>query len=219
MVKRDGKRKTRDQLSQKRYPKLGHYLIVTDTKETEKNYFTGLRNYLPIDLQSRIVIKVHQAKTGKLVDEALRLASLEPHFAEIWIVLDRDQVKRFDQLIVKAEAKGIKTGWSNPCIEIWFNAYFGEMPACIDSVSCCKGFETEFFRTTGQKYQKSDPDIYAKLHHSGDEQEAIRLAKQKIIEHEKDNKTKPSTMCPATKVHILVEEITSITNSSTVREH
>ena len=37
-VERNGKRKTRDQLSKQRIPELGYYFIVTDTKETEQNY-------------------------------------------------------------------------------------------------------------------------------------------------------------------------------------
>lgn len=41
--RRAGKRKDRNQRVGIRVPELGYYLIVTDTKETEKNYFEGLR--------------------------------------------------------------------------------------------------------------------------------------------------------------------------------
>ena len=40
---RAGKRKDRNQRVGTRIPELGYYLIVTDTEETEKNYFEGLR--------------------------------------------------------------------------------------------------------------------------------------------------------------------------------
>ena len=40
---RAGKRKDRNQRVGTRVPELGYYLIVTDTEETEKNYFEGLR--------------------------------------------------------------------------------------------------------------------------------------------------------------------------------
>ena len=52
---RTGKRSPRES-SQKRIPDLGYYIIVTDTKETEKNYMEGLRDSLPDELQGRIVI-------------------------------------------------------------------------------------------------------------------------------------------------------------------
>lgn len=44
--RRAGKRKDRNQRVGTRVPELGYYLIVTDTKETEKNYFDGLRDRL-----------------------------------------------------------------------------------------------------------------------------------------------------------------------------
>lgn len=44
---RAGRRKDRNQRVGKRVPELGYYLIVTDTEETEKNYFEGLRDSIP----------------------------------------------------------------------------------------------------------------------------------------------------------------------------
>lgn len=76
---RNGKRKTRDELSRKRKPELGYYLIVTDTKETEKNYFYGLKNSVPKKFQDKIAIKIiNNCKTSELVDRALEEASLHP---------------------------------------------------------------------------------------------------------------------------------------------
>lgn len=208
-VERNGNRKTREQMLKRRVPELGYYFIVTDTKETEQNYMLGLRESIPKELQGKLVIKVVKTTTKNLVDEALNLASLNPQYGEIWIVFDRDQVKDFDELIRQARCKGINVGWTNPCIEAWFYAYFGEMPNYQDSVSCCSGFNTTYERTTRQKYVKSDPQIYKKLNCFGDEQEAIALAERKIVEHWANCKDKPSKMCPCTTVHLLVGEIKS----------
>lgn len=207
MASRNGKRKTREQLTKRRTPKMGYYIIVTDTKETEQNYMVGLRNSIPEERQGKLVIKVSRAKTVKLVDEACDLAASLSQYSEPWIVFDRDQVEDFDQIINAANSKGIHVGWSNPCIEVWFNAYFGAMPTYQDSVKCCKGFSDAFLQRTGQKYKKSDPDIYAKLNRFGDEQEAIRLAEQKLKQHRRDCNHTPSRMCPCTTVHELVREI------------
>ena len=208
-VERNGKRKTRDQMTKRRVPELGYYFIVTDTKETEQNYMLGLRDSIPKELQGKLVIKVVKTATKDLVDEALNLASLYPQFGEIWIVFDRDQVKNFDEIIRQARDRGISVGWTNPCIEAWFNAYFGEMPNYQDSVSCCSGFSTTYERATRQRYVKSDTQIYEKLNRFGDEERAIALAEQKITEHRADCKDKPSKMCPCTTVHLLVREIKS----------
>lgn len=59
---RAGKRKSRNQRVGTRIPELGYYLIVTDTEETEKNYFEGLRDSIPKELKNRLIIKVEKLK-------------------------------------------------------------------------------------------------------------------------------------------------------------
>lgn len=206
---RNGKRKTREQLLKRRIPELGYYFIVTDTKETEQNYMYGLRDSIPEHLQGKIVIKVVKTKTKNLVEEAMNLASLNPQYGEPWIIFDKDQVQNFDEIITEAMSKEIHVGWTNPCIEEWFSAYFGTMPTYADSVRCCDGFAQVFERRTNQKYSKSDDLIYDKLNHYGNEAEAIVIATQKMIEHKNNCKNKPSEMCPGTTVHLLVDEIKS----------
>ena len=202
---RNGKRKTREELSRKRVPKLGYYLIVTDTKETERNYLQGLRDSIPKELQDKLVIKVAKGKTSCLVEEALDLASLHPQYVEPWIVFDRDKVPNFDEIIKNAEAQGIHVGWSNPCIEIWFNAYFGAMPTYSTSVKCVDGFSNEFKSKTGLTYDKSYSNIYSKLNEYGDEGKAIELAKSKIKEHKQNEKNNPTEMVPASTLCFLIE--------------
>ena len=211
-LERNGSRKIRRQLFKQRIPKLGYYFIVTDTKETEQNYMFGLRNSIPPELQGKLVIKVVKTKTKNLVEEALNLASLNPQYGEIWIIFDRDQVQNFDEIISEAITKGINIGWTNPCIEERFSAYFGAMPTYANSVSCCNGFEQIFERNAHQKYVKSDLAIYEKLNRFGNEEKAIRIATQKMHDHRIQGKYKPSEQIPGTTVHLLVDEIKSKIN-------
>ena len=212
---RNGQRQKREERSQRK-PELGYYYIVTDTEETEKNYMEGLRDSIPAALQGKIVIKVVEKPTKELVDEAERLFALNPQYSEPWILFDRDEVKDFDAIIALAKSKKIHVGWTNPCIEEWFWAYFGSMPNKQDSVSCCKGFADEYERKTGKKYVKSDPYIYNNLIQFGDEQAAIALAQQKYDEQLRIGRKKPSEMVPCTTVHKLIKEIKEkIQNSDT----
>ena len=211
-LERNGSRKIRGQLFKQRIPKLGYYFIVTDTKETEQNYMFGLRNSIPPELQGKLVIKVVKTKTKNLVEEALNLASLNPQYGEIWIIFDRDQIQNFDEIISEAITKGINIGWTNPCIEEWFSAYFGTMPTYANSVSCCNGFEQIFERNAHQKYVKSDLAIYEKLNRFGNEEKAISIATQKMHDHSIQGKDKPSEQIPGTTVHLLVDEIKSKIN-------
>ena len=94
---RNGVRKRRDSFPQK-VPDLGYYFVVTDTKETERNYLYGLRDALPAELQGRIVIKVSSAKTKELI-KACEQATIDPQYRQCWIVFDRDKVVNFDDII------------------------------------------------------------------------------------------------------------------------
>ncbi len=203
---RKGKRKGRDNF-RTRIPDLGCYFIVTDTKETEENYMNGIRDSLPKDLQGRIVIKVSKAKTDELVDVCKEQAAMEPQYGEPWIVFDRDQVVHFDQIIENAKQKGVNVGWSNPCIEIWFDAYFGRMHGYQDSVICCRKFANTFEKKTGREYKKSSSQIYTMLNRYGNEIEAIKIAESRLAQYLRAGIDKPSEMCPCTTVHRLVEEI------------
>lgn len=213
MNERNGKRSPRSAMGKK--PQLGYYLIVTDTKETEKNYILGIRDNIPPKEQKKIAIRVKKAKTKNLVEEALDELSADPQYRSVWIVFDRDEVKNFDEIIKQAENNHVSVAWSNPCIEIWFAAYFGDMPAWEDSVACCSKFADLYKKKTGSEYVKSEKDIYKKLLKHGDEAAAIALARQKTKEHLRNGKGKPSEQCPASAICELVDEIRSKIGSDT----
>ena len=205
---RAGKRKDRNARYATREPILGYYLIVTDTEETEKNYFEGLKDSIPPENRDRIVIKVEKAKTTyNLVERTIELSSAQAQQRIPWIVFDRDQVKDFDGIIREAERNDIHAGWSNPCFEIWMFAYLGEMPNIPDSVTCCSRFSDRFEKVTGQPYQKNDEDVYKKLIQYGDFDTAFRLAERNLARAMEDGR-KPSEAYPACTVHYLVKEIT-----------
>ncbi len=204
---RAGKRKDRNKHVGVRAPELGYYLIVTDTEETEKNYFEGLRDSIPVELKDRLVIRVEKAKTIELVRKALDLMERESQYRIPWVVFDRDQVKEFDEIIRTAERRGVGAGWSNPCFEIWMYAYFGEMPVIRESFACCDRFADQYEKVTGQKYSKNDRNIYRKLVQLGNETRAIQVAEQCYRKCLEDGKKKPSEMWPVSMVYQLVSEI------------
>lgn len=212
---RDGTRRKRENRPL-REPDLGYYYIVTDTEETERTYLEGLRSSVPDQFQNRLVIKIYRDKTKKLVETCLEKASLQPQYSKPWIVFDRDRVTDFDKIILEAEKAGVSVGWSNPCIEIWFEAYFGRMNTYQDSVSCNKGFEKVFRAATSRKYDKADKKIYELLTSLGNESTAIKTADSKYQEHIRNNRSKPSSMSPCTTLHRLVKEIRNTTDEASL---
>lgn len=206
---RTGERKTRNRRKKRRTLELGYYLIITDTEATEGLYFTGLHDSLSEENRKKLVIKVENTSTKKMIDTCLKMTAYDAQYRIPWIVFDRDRVKDFDGIIQDAENQNINVGWSNPCFEIWMHAYFGDMPSIYESKSCCAKFGKVFKRKTTQEYDKSDKHIYNKLSRYGDEQSAIKIAEQCLRKCEREGKVKPSEMFPCTTVYRLVEEIKS----------
>lgn len=204
-MNRRGRRNQRRTNSRK--PELGYYIIITDAEETEKNYFNGLREALPDPYKQKIVIKTKKTETRNLVNSAINELQDSPNYAQPWIVFDRDRVTNFDQIIEEAQKKHIEVGWSNPCFEIWFFAYFGKMPNLPTSVECCRRFNILFRQKCGNDYKKSDPLIYEKLKNYGDISLAIDRAKQRYKELISSSKGRPSTMISCTSIYSLIEEI------------
>ena len=159
-----------------------------------------------------------KAKTDELVTACKEQAAMEPQYGEPWIVFDRDRVIHFDQIIENAKQEGVNVGWSNPCIEIWFDAYFGRMHGYQDSVTCCREFANTFEKKTGQEYKKSSNQIYTMLNRYGNEPEAIKIAGSRYAQYLRDGVDKPSGMCPCTTVHRLVDEIKDKIERSTSNE-
>lgn len=200
----NGQRKPRT--PQTRIPELGYYLIITDGEETEKNYFNGLRDSLPDDIKEKIVITTITTDTKSLKYKVIEEKAKRAGFRKTWVVFDKDQNNSFDSLIKEIESLDASAGWSNPCFEIWLNAYFGEMPNNQASTKCCEEFSKAFKAKTKKDYKKNDGGIYKKLIQFGDEEKAISIAESKL--KEALNRTcVPSEMYPATTVYKLVEEI------------
>lgn len=203
-IERKGKLKGRSTIG--RSPDLGYYLIITDTKATEKNYFEAIRKNIPEQYQNRLVISVIKEETKNLVKKAREQRGIDPQVRDIWIIFDRDDVKSFDQIILDAQEANINVGWSNPCIEIWFFSYFGRIPKPLNSVLCCHQFSQKYKKVTGQAYDKADKDIYKRLLQFGNEESAIKRSKERYS-NECKGCNMPSKMLSANTIYQLINEL------------
>ena len=202
------RRRTRNEVSIHRKNLLANYLIITDTEQTEANYIRGLKESLPEQVHNRIQIKIiDSVKTSKLIETAENERARTAQYSEVWLLFDRDKVIPFDKIIEEAKGKDIQVGWSNPCIEIWFLAYFGSMSTYAESVQCVSAFKNKFRQVTGIEYTKSSRDIYKKLTAYGNEQKALKMADERYTAYMSNEKTKPSQMDSTTTLHLLVRAI------------
>ena len=122
-------------LTNKRKPNK-RILILCEGKETEPNYFKGLKQdtYHRNKLAAlRIELYDSGKNTGKeLVVEAKYLkktanAEKNPYDA-IWIVIDRDGYTKHPQTFDQANANKINIAFSSISFEFWFLLHFIYMP-------------------------------------------------------------------------------------------
>lgn len=170
----------------------------------------GLKESLPKSVRDQLQIKVvSDIDTNKLVEKACSLRSKSSVYCDTWIVFDRDLVPNFDRIIKDAESNGIHVAWSNPCIEMWFLAYFNKTPNIPDSTTCIREFKNDCYSKMNKyEYHKDDKAIYNKLIQYGDEVQAIRCAKARYKSLQ-DISRKCSEMVGGTTLYQLVEDIKS----------
>ncbi|MDD4019180.1 MAG: RloB family protein [Kiritimatiellae bacterium] len=209
--------KTKREQRQKRNLRLGGYLIVTDTEETEANYFNGFVSNIPSKYKDDLQIKIFPGKDLKtIIDFAESERNRDVRFRNVWIIFDRDKVKNFDELISDANQLDMNVGWSNPCFEIWMSAYFGKMKKCTSSMTCCTNFKKLLISKTPKKvYCKSDSDIYEVLAKYGNENKAIDFARKRHSEWLKEYRN-PSDMIACSTVYALISEIRGKTTQLSV---
>lgn len=92
-------------------PRPNSFLIITEGKETEPNYFNGLAEHIhkkyerSIDIQQPTIDTHGEGKsTGSLVNKALKIAARSRIiYNQTWILFDKDQFDDFDEAIQQCE--------------------------------------------------------------------------------------------------------------------
>lgn len=193
------------------------YIFVTDGTVTETEYITGLIESTRQRTGKTISVRFKKVDTDKLVKVCQdELVKSEDYNAQLWIVLDKDQVPDFDRKIKEAESLDrVHVAWSNPCLEIWFLCYINKMKFFQTSQQCCKEFGRFFKSKKGIDYDKSQHSlkgIYEFLNNPahGNEQQAIKIARNHYNQHVQNHHDRVSKMNPCTTMYQLVEELRSI---------
>ena len=151
--------------------------------------------------------------------------------AQVWCVFDRDKEPddrkdtAFNDSIIAANSKGIKTAWSNDDFELWILLHLEEVDPNNESyMSRAKYYErlTEILKKSFPNedlFQNPRFDYYTTMKSKkrflvytyqlmkGNESVAIERA-EKLEKHHSSNPPKPTHLhCPCTRVHYLVKEL------------
>ena len=149
-------------------------LIIGEGKETEPNYFRGLRDDKADSSGFKIMVKEGRGGTPEdAVNEAIRLKQQAERrgegFDEVWCVVDVEGQEKRESLeaaVRLAEEKGIIPCLSNPCFEVWLLAHFVRSKKAYhycDAVVV--ELNKKWLKQTKQKYQKGDKQIYYRISH------------------------------------------------------
>ncbi|MFL2076716.1 RloB family protein [Marinilactibacillus psychrotolerans] len=109
--------------------------MASEGKETEKNYFTYLKNKIVEEKtlsNDKIDLPLFQIEGvgmigERLIDEAEKYFRRTPRqYKYKWLVFDKDDLSSndFHRLIEMAESRGFRVAWSNECFELWLVLHF-----------------------------------------------------------------------------------------------
>lgn len=179
-----------------------YHLIVSEGKETEPNYFEGLKNQINLKYHGHISMKI--IGTGKNTKGLLKYAqsvvsSSVNEFKHIWIVFDKDDFPdaNFDETCFECEKLSNENTayhalWSNQCIEYWFLLHYNYEETPLKR----KDYFSKLSKHMKRRYEKNQTDIYTLL--KPNLHTAIKNAKKIAMKYADAN---PSECDPCTKVY------------------
>jgi hypothetical protein len=168
-------------------------LIVCEGTKTEPLYFEGFQKPGILSIKT---IGVGRG-TLRVVERAIK--EQDDMYNQIWCVFDLDNFSpaHFNNAVAKAEKKGLRVAYSNPCFELWFALHFDY----IDIENNCKDLQDKLGAKIG--YDKNRPDMYIVL--ALHQQTALRNADRLYKSY--PNAMALSNKAPSTTVYLLVEEL------------
>ena len=189
-----------------------NYLIICEGKETEPNYFNGLKQKINEKFEDRVRIVVPSIKikgtglnTESLVKYAKQYINQSPKvYGQVWVVFDKDDYtdEKFNNAIKLNE---YNSAWSNPNFEIWLLSHFKKIDMPLSKNDALKELKKQFQNSNLGKYSKNDKEIFEKITKDNRLKIAIKNCKE-IYEQFKSISTEASKN-PCTTVFMLVEDL------------
>ncbi len=197
-----------------------YFLIVCEGEKTEPNYFKAFPKQV-----GKIVYDIEfdggGISTLKVVEKAIDLRDKSPQkYDRVWAVFDKDCFKpnSFNSAILKAKANNIECAWSNEAFELWYLLHFHNRVTPMERGKYQKAIEEAINNNKKRgemkfTYKKNDLAMYALLNEHGNQDLAIKWAKEL---DENITGQNFSSYNPNTRVYKLVEEL--IGKSKTLNE-
>lgn len=199
-----------------------NYLIVCEGKETEPNYFNGLKQKMNENFGDRInvvpAIKVKGTglNTESLVKYTKQYINQSPKmYGQVWVVFDKDDYSD-EQFNTAIKVNEYNSAWSNPNFEIWLLSHFKKIDRPLSKSDTIKELKKEFQKANLGNYSKNDTDIFEKITKDSKLETAIENCKEMYKEF--NNVYSESNKNPCTTVFMLVEDLSEYLNGGFIIE-
>ena len=198
-----------------REPKPDSFLIITEGKQTEPNYFNGLADYInkrfgkSIDVEMPTIEAQGEGKcTVSLVNAAAQIATRSKIlYSETWVLFDKDDFDDFDEAVELCKSYRFCPGWSNQCFEFWLLLHFVYCDAALHRTVIFEKLNQIFkdYKICETGYNKNNKDLFEHVTSYGSIKKAVRYAER--IDMQYAENTPPSKCDPCTKVYILIQKL------------
>ena len=198
-----------------REPKPDSFLIISEGKETEPNYFRGLAQYInnrygqSVDVRTPIIELQGEGRcTVSLVHLVAQIAARSHMlYSQVWILFDKDDFEDFDEAVNLCKVYGFKAGWSNQSFEYWLYLHFDYLDSALHRSELCSKLDQVFkrYNICDDGYKKNDKLIFEHVSANGGLKRAVRNAKN--IDDKYEETIPPSRRDPCTKVYKLIVEL------------
>ncbi|WP_445722810.1 RloB family protein [Flavobacterium sp.] len=187
-----------------------YFLIVCEGEKTEPNYFKSFPKKI-----GKIIYDIDYDGGGistlRVVEKAIELKNnSKQKFDRVWAVFDRDSFKQssFNSAILKAKAHNIECAWSNEAFELWYLLHFHNRITAMKRTEYQKSIEDAIndklkSKKKPFKYKKNAKDMYNLLDKHGNQELAIKWAKDLDSRINGENF---ASYNPNTLVYKLIEE-------------
>ena len=187
-----------------------NYLIICEGKQTEPNYFEGLKRRLNqryedrINIVPYIKVKGTGMNTESLVKYAQKIVNQSyKMYGQVWVVFDKDEYsdEQFNNAIKLNE---YNSAWSNPNFEVWILSHFKKLNKSMTKDETMKQITKEFSKVGLGEYKKNDKELFTKISGEGKMEKAIKNCQEvyKLMRGQT-----PASSNPTTTVFMLVNDL------------
>ena len=193
-----------------------NYLIICEGKETEPNYFNGLKQKISekfgdrISVVPAIKVKGTGLNTESLVKYTRQYINKSPKvYGQVWVVFDKDDYTdvQFNNAIKLNE---YNSAWSNPNFEIWLLSHFKKVNNQLSKDDSLKELKKEFKKANLGDYLKNDKEIFEKVTNDNRLETAILNCKE--MYEKLKNISNQASKNPCTTIFMLVKDLKEYLN-------